>query len=84
MATITLSPELARFLDKLVQSGKFTSREEAVNEVLEKQKQHEEELAYLKHEVDIGIAQADRGELVEFDAEKIKAEGRRRLSAHKP
>jgi antitoxin ParD1/3/4 len=83
MATITLSLKLAGFVDKLVQSGKFTTRDEAVTDALQKQMQREEELAWLKREVEIGIAQADRGELVEFNAEKIKAEGRKRLAARK-
>jgi flagellar hook-associated protein FlgK len=35
----------------------------------------------LRARVEVGIQQADRGEFVEFTAEDVKAEARKRLSA---
>jgi Arc/MetJ-type ribon-helix-helix transcriptional regulator len=37
--TVTLSPELAKFVDDLVQSGKFATHEEAVNDALMRRKE---------------------------------------------
>ncbi len=34
---------------------------------------------YLRRELQIGFDQADRGQVVEWDSDKIKAEGRKRL-----
>lgn len=54
-------------MDERAQSGKFATRDEAVNDALQKQMQREEELAWLKREMEIGIEQAGRGEYIEFD-----------------
>lgn len=43
----------------------------------------DELLEPLRRELDVGIAQADRGEFVEFDAEDIMREGRARLARKK-
>jgi Arc/MetJ-type ribon-helix-helix transcriptional regulator len=78
--TVTLSPELAKFVDDLVQTGKFATREEAVNDALMRRK---EEIEWLRAEHKPAIDALDRGEYVEFTAEDIIREGRARLAQHK-
>jgi Arc/MetJ-type ribon-helix-helix transcriptional regulator len=46
--TVTLSPELAKFVDDLVQTSKFATREEAVNDALMRRK---EEIEWLRAEL---------------------------------
>lgn len=83
----TLSPELERFVANLVETGQFADPDEVVAEALAalktRQQCQAEELDELRREVAIGIEQADRGEFVEFSADEIKAEGRKRLSAER-
>ncbi len=43
--TVTLSPELAKFVDDLVQSGKFATHEEVVNDTLMRRKEEIEVVA---------------------------------------
>ena len=78
--TVTLSPELAKFVDDLVQTGKFATREEVVNDALMRRK---EEIEWLRAELKPAIEALDRGEYVEFTAEDIIREGRARLAQHK-
>ena len=77
MATITLSPELAKFVDELVQSGRFTNREDVVNDALMLRKK---EIEWLRSELEPAIEALDRGEGIPWNPEKIKAEGRTRLA----
>lgn len=39
---------------------------------------------YVRREVERGLAAVDHGDVVAWDAEKIKAEGRRAVSEHPP
>lgn len=82
---VQLSLELERFVDESVRAGHFASASELVSAALQYLKGSEAPfptdppgLAELRRQVEIGIAQADRGQFVEFDAETIKAEGRQR------
>jgi antitoxin ParD1/3/4 len=81
--SITLSPEIERFVTEEVESGQYATEDEAVNALLEKEMRRKSEFAWLKEQVALGLEQAERGEFVEFDAEKIKVEGRKRLAACK-
>jgi antitoxin ParD1/3/4 len=75
---VNLAPELEDILRKKVESGQFSSIEEAANEMLALAIKEEtlanEDLAELQREVQLGIEQADRGEFVEFTAEQIISE----------
>ena len=79
--TVSLHPDIQRFIDEKVRCGQFTSIEEAVNSLLEQVREQEslspDDIADLRAEVDIGCAQADRGEFVEFSAESVIAEQRK-------
>ena len=75
---VSLSPDIQKFVDQKVQRGEYDSPEEAVNHILSLVKSQEEltpeELADLRAEVDVGLAEADRGEFAEFTAEDVIAE----------
>lgn len=72
---IKLRPELQRFLDQQVREGHYGSTEDAINAGVAKlQTEHElspSEIQELQADLDVGLAQADRGEFVEFSAEQI-------------
>lgn len=82
---ISLKDEDRRFLEEVVKSGRFFSESEVVAEALSEFKVREairrDKIAELRAKVQVGIDQADRGEFVEFTAEDVMAEGRRRLAA---
>jgi len=80
--TISLNPELQKFVEEKVRSGHFASPDEAVNSLLSFVKEQEElsaeELERLRSEVAVGTEQADRGELQDWDPEEIWDEVERR------
>lgn len=82
---ITLRDEDEHFLDEIVKSGRFLTKSEAVAEALSELKVREnvreQRIAALRAKVQVGIEQADRGEFVEFSAQDIVAEGRKKLAA---
>jgi antitoxin ParD1/3/4 len=77
---LTLNPKLSSLIQKEVDSGRFITVEDViaagVTRVLAESDLSEEELADLRIDVGVGVAQADRGEFVEFTAKDIAAEGR--------
>lgn len=85
---IALNDEDQRFIEEAVKSGRYCSESEVVAEALSEFKVREairrSKINDLRARVQAGIEQADRGEFVEFTAEDIKADGRKRLSAEQP
>ncbi len=84
---VQLKPELEKFVHEQVEQGRYDSVEDVVNAaVAQLQTETElspEDIAELRAEVDIGIAEADRGEFVEFTAEDIIAERRAAFESRK-
>jgi antitoxin ParD1/3/4 len=85
---VSLTPELEQYVNKRVQSGLYHSASEVVREGLrllkEKDEVHQRKLEQLRGEIQIGIDQADRGQVSDFNKttlKEIKSEGRKRLSA---
>jgi len=82
---ISLNDEDQHFLEEVVKSGRYGSESEVVAEALAEFRVREAiraaKLDELRAKVRVGIEQADRGEFVEFTAEDVKAEGRKRLAA---
>ena len=82
---IALKDEDQKFIEEAVKSGRYLSESEVVAEALSELKVREAirraKIDDLRARVQVGIEQADRGEFVEFTAEDVKAEGRKRLSA---
>ncbi len=80
---VSLTPELEKIVNDKVASGMYHSASEVIREALRLMKEQdalrEFRLQELRKEIAKGIEQAERGEVVPFDAEAIKAEGRRRL-----
>lgn len=82
---ITLSkPELMKFIEDQVREGRFASAEEVVNGALSLLQAHEQlppdEQAELKAAIQVGIEQANRGEVEPWDADEIAAEVERRYT----
>ena len=84
---ITLDPELEHQLQYVIARGEYPSATAAVNEALRRLLKPETDLAdplpleEMRREIMVGVEQSDKGEVVPFDAEFIKAEGRRMLAA---
>lgn len=80
---ISLRPELAKFVEEKVRAGHFPDADPVVNGALDAMRVQEastaEDIEALRKELAEAVAQADRGEFVEFDAKSIIAEGRAEL-----
>lgn len=79
---VSLTPELEQYVNKRVQSGLYHSASEVIREGLrllkEKEEVHQGKLANLRREIQIGIDQANRGQVSTFNKEtlkEIKAQG---------
>lgn len=78
--TVSLKPDLAKFIDDEVKRGRYSSAEDAVNAAVARlqtdQQVSPEDIAELRAELDPAIAEADRGEFDSFTAEEVIAERR--------
>ena len=87
---IPLPPELEKFLEQLVRSGRYANEQEVFESALSllKAQEQEDELPEdaeeLRAELDEAIAEYDRGEHAEFTADDIKRQGRAELSGDSP
>jgi len=77
---ISLSPKVQKFIEAKVRDGQYASPQEAVNVLLSHLHQQEQLTAAdreeLRAELDVGIAQADRGGFVKFTADDVIVERR--------
>ena len=82
---VSLRPELAAFLNTIVEEGRYSSADDAIASALEMLRTHDELVSQnideLRQEVAVGAKDVERGEVEEWDVEAIKAEGRRLLAA---
>jgi antitoxin ParD1/3/4 len=87
MSTIAVTIKEAdrRFIEEAMKSGRYLSESEVVADAIAELKAREQirraQLAELKADIDIGIQQLNRGEGRTWNAEDIKAEGRKRLAS---
>lgn len=69
---VSLTPELEQYVAKKVESGLYQTASEVIREGLrllkEKDELHQRKLDVLRREIQVGIDQADRGELSPIDA----------------
>ena len=79
--SIDLPPELGSFIAGKIASGTYATVSEAVSALLLTAKANDERERIA---VATGIAAADRGDFVPFDAERIKTRGRELLAARLP
>ena len=80
---VSLTPELEKLVNDRVRSGMYSSASEVIREALrllnDQEKLRRQKLEELRKEIQIGIDQIERGEVVEFDARRIKSLLRKRL-----
>lgn len=62
---VSLSPELEKLVQAKVESGRYTSESEVVEEALRLLEEREVHLNELRARVDKALAEADRGEVVD-------------------
>jgi len=79
---ISLTPELEALVHEKVKSGLYHSASEVIRQALrlleEREQLRQIRLNDLRKEIAIGLEQIERGEVVPFDAEAIKAKSRAR------
>lgn len=80
--SVVLVPHLQRIVEECVASGEYDSDEEVLREALEllvaRDNDDARRLAELDERVAVGLAEADAGQLVAFDAAAIKRRARER------
>ena len=93
--TIKLKPEQERYVREQVEAGRFPNEDAVVEAALRSLWLNDQAPvphilggvpwteATLRAAVQVGIDEADRGELAEWDVEEVKAEGRRLLEEQK-
>jgi Arc/MetJ-type ribon-helix-helix transcriptional regulator len=81
--TFTLTPEQAAMVEELIQHGVFEEPNQVLSAAFdllaERKEEYDRKLNHLRAEIDLGDAAIERGELVDFDPEAIKARVRQRL-----
>jgi antitoxin ParD1/3/4 len=81
---VSLSPEMQRFIDENVRSGRYASSDDVVRSALSLLQTQDdlttEDIEELREALAPAIAQADRGEFVDFSATSIIAEGNKLLA----
>lgn len=89
---VSLQPDLKAFVEEKVRVGDHDSVDDVINYALHVLREHEQQeredfdpeaLEELRRKVDVGLAELERGECGEWDAEEVKAEGRRLLAAER-
>ena len=79
---VSLTPDLSRFVENRVRSGKYQTASEVVREALrlleERDQAPKASVEELKHEIEIGLAQLRRGERVDGEAFFSRLVNRRR------
>jgi antitoxin ParD1/3/4 len=81
--TVSLTPEQERFIAERVSRGDYSSPEGMLSEglkLIQAKEEYQERLARLRDEIDVGIEQANRGELLDGRdvIEKIKTRNAQR------
>ena len=75
---IRIHPHLVEFIEKQIRKGRFDSADEVVNSALQHLSTHiefpPEEIDDLKRELEIGLNELDRGDVVPWDPEELWGE----------
>lgn len=75
---VQLDDELKSFVDESVHEGSFFNASELVCTALRVLQSDKVRMEALRHDISVGIKQANRGEFVEFNASDIIAEAAER------
>ena len=78
--SVSVPIEYVPFVNELVASGSYPSQDAVMRDALQLLQAKRLEFEELKAEIAIGIEQANRGEVVPFDADKIIANARKRFT----
>jgi len=78
--SVSVPIEYVPFVNELVASGSYPSQDAVMRDALQLLQAKRLEFEELKEEIAIGIEQANRGEVVPFDADKIIANARKRFT----
>jgi antitoxin ParD1/3/4 len=78
--SVSVPIEYVPFVNELVASGSYPSQDAVMRDALQLLQAKRLEFEELKAEIAIGIEQANRGEVVPFDADKIIANARKRFA----
>ncbi len=82
---ISLTVEMRAFLEAEVASGAYATTSEVVRDAIRLYQRRKAEdaarLEALRNEIAVGVAEADRGDLLTVDAASVKARGRERRAA---
>ena len=82
---VSLTPELAQLVQRLVESGRFADQSEVIRAAIRLLDEHETEratkLEALRREVAVGVDQMVAGRYSEATADEFKARGQMRLQA---
>jgi antitoxin ParD1/3/4 len=77
--SVSVPSEYVPFVNELVASGSYPSQDAVMRDALQLLRERRLQFEELKSEIAIGIDQANRGEVVPFDPDKIIARARKRL-----
>ncbi len=66
MVAPTLPPELEKYIDREIASGKYRSADEVICEALRLLREREERLDRLRADLDAGLDQIARGEVIDL------------------
>jgi len=81
---ISLPPDLQQFIEESVKKGQYATPDEVVADGLQLLREMPAWTEQtLREAINVGIEQIERGEVAPWDAEEVKAEGRRLLAEHK-
>lgn len=79
--TLNLSTELREFVEQEIRAGHYPNEGAAVADALLRMKEEREHTAWLRAQIDEGIAQLDRGESEEWNVDEMKLRLIERLRA---
>lgn len=84
---VLLKPDLEKFIDEQVRQGRFDSADDAINAAVAQLQVARQLITtqrdQMRAEVDIGIAEADRGDFVKYTAEDVIAQRHAALALSK-
>jgi antitoxin ParD1/3/4 len=90
MLNVSLTPEAQTFIQKQLSKGKYRSTDEillaGLNLLAAREESEQERYAELRRDIEVGLAEADRGELINgeevFDRLQGKLQQQREMTAN--
>jgi len=79
---VALPPEFMPFVDGLVATGSYPTRDDVVRDALAQMRDRQSKFDALKASIDEAVAELDRTGGTPLDFEEIKRKGREKLAAY--